>query len=414
MLHRREVIDIVVAGDNDHTAGVLTGGSFDAGTANGKAVDLRGTVLQAPFFQILFDIAVSRLVGNGGDGSRLEHVVPSEQLLRVTMGGGLVLAGEVQVDIRRLVAVEAEEGFERNVMAVPVHLRPAVRTVLWRQVKAGADAAVCDKFAVLALGADIVGRKGIYLGDTCHGCHKGRTDGTTGADLIAVRHAVPYQLLGDDIQHGETVLDDGGKLPVQAFFHQFRHRIAVDLLCLGGGDVHQILLRTVDGGGESAVGERLDFLNLIGNGIGVGDHDLVRLFLAEIGELLQHLLCGAQIQGWLELCIIVSLPCLQDLTVDGIFLVHEVHVAGGTDRNPQLVAQRHNAPVIIPKCLHIGSGAIADHEGVVANGLDFQIVVKLRQLHQFLVGLLLHHRPKQLARLAGAAENQALPMLHQH
>ena len=84
------------------------------------------------------------------------------------MSPELVLIGEVKVNIRRFIAVESEEGLKRDIVSVTVHIRTAVRTVLRRQVKARAVFAVQQKFAVFALGAHIMWRKRIYLGDTCH------------------------------------------------------------------------------------------------------------------------------------------------------------------------------------------------------------------------------------------------------
>ena len=157
MLYRREVIHIVITGHNHHAAGMLTSGTLDSSAANRKAVDFSRAVYQSPFFQILLYIAIGSLIGYRGNGAGLKHVVPAEQLFCITMGRGLVFPGEVQVDIRCLVSVKSQEGFKRDVMAVPVHLCTAFRTVLRRQVEAGANAAVCDKFTMLAIRADIVG-----------------------------------------------------------------------------------------------------------------------------------------------------------------------------------------------------------------------------------------------------------------
>ena len=54
----------------------------------------------------------------------------------VGMGLRLVFTGEVQIDIRLLVTVEAEEGFERDIEAHTVELRTALRALLRRHVAA--------------------------------------------------------------------------------------------------------------------------------------------------------------------------------------------------------------------------------------------------------------------------------------
>ena len=104
-----------------------------------------------PIIQILFDVTVGRLVLNTGDGAGLEHVGLAEQLFRVAVDVGLVLAREVQVNIRLLVAVETKEGLERDVVAVHQHPGAAVGAVLVGQVEAVVHAAVGDELAVLAL-----------------------------------------------------------------------------------------------------------------------------------------------------------------------------------------------------------------------------------------------------------------------
>ena len=99
----------------------------------------------------------------------------------------LVFAGEVQVDIRLLVAVKAEEGLEGDVVAVHNKLGAAAGAGLVRQVKAVCHAAVGDELAVLAFGAQVVGRQAVHLGNAREVGHGGGADGTTAAHLIASR-----------------------------------------------------------------------------------------------------------------------------------------------------------------------------------------------------------------------------------
>ncbi len=53
-----------------------------------------------------------------GDGARPEHVALAEEDLGVGVGDGLIFAGEVQVDIRHLVAVEAQEHLKGDIVPV--------------------------------------------------------------------------------------------------------------------------------------------------------------------------------------------------------------------------------------------------------------------------------------------------------
>ena len=111
-----------------------------------------------PLFQVFQNKPERRLFRNGRDRSGLENMIGAEQFLRITVNVALVLAGEIQVDIRLFIAIESQERFKRNVMPVPIHGPPANGTVLRRKVEPGTHAAVGEKFAVLAFRADIVGR----------------------------------------------------------------------------------------------------------------------------------------------------------------------------------------------------------------------------------------------------------------
>ena len=79
------------------------------------------------------------------------------------MDVGLVHAGEVQVDIRLFIAVKAQEGFKRDIVAVHDHGFATDRAFFIRQVKAVHRHAIINPLAVLALGAQVVRRHGVDL-----------------------------------------------------------------------------------------------------------------------------------------------------------------------------------------------------------------------------------------------------------
>lgn len=88
-----------------------------------------------------------------------EDVLLPEEHLGVFMRVGLVVAGEVKVDVRRLLAVEAEEGLERDVVPVHQHRRAALGAVFRRQVEAAAHLAVGEEFRMAAFRAAVVRRQ---------------------------------------------------------------------------------------------------------------------------------------------------------------------------------------------------------------------------------------------------------------
>ena len=104
----------------------------------GHLVDVGDVLLDALLLVEFLDVAEGRLVGDGLDGAGAVDVVLAEEDLCVLVGNGLIGTGEVQVDVRDLVAVEAEEYGERDVVAVLDQRRAADRADLVRQVVAAA------------------------------------------------------------------------------------------------------------------------------------------------------------------------------------------------------------------------------------------------------------------------------------
>ena len=173
MLHGGEILHIHVVGDHHQAAGVLAGGAADPHAALGQAVHLGAAGGEAPLVQVFADKAEGGLFRQGADGAGPEHLGLAEHLDGVAVGPGLVLAGEVQVDIRHLAAAVAQERLKGNVEAVLDVFRAALRAAFVRHVRTAAVAAVGDEFHMAALGAAVVGRQGVHLGDAGHIGHQG-------------------------------------------------------------------------------------------------------------------------------------------------------------------------------------------------------------------------------------------------
>ena len=181
MLDRGKIEHIVIIRHNDHAARVLTGGALDPGAAFAQAVFLRFMQGHSPLVQVVFYITIGGLIGKRTGGPRLKDVSLSEQLLGVLVCLRLVLTGKVQVNIRRLVPVEAQKGFKRNVVTIPQIRCATVFTVFRRQVKARTDRAVGKEDGVIAVWTAVVRRQRIYLRDARHDGDKGGTNRTTRA-----------------------------------------------------------------------------------------------------------------------------------------------------------------------------------------------------------------------------------------
>ena len=109
VLHRTDVVNLDLLGHDDHAARVLAGRAAHARAARGEAVFLRARALDAALVHVFFDIAVGGLFRDRADRTRAEHMVVPEDLARVPVDARLVFAREVEVDIRHLVALEAQK-----------------------------------------------------------------------------------------------------------------------------------------------------------------------------------------------------------------------------------------------------------------------------------------------------------------
>ena len=119
VLDRAEIVNLHIAGNDDQTAGVLTGGTLDAHTALGQPVVLRRRRRGCPAPPDTFSHSQRRSFPprcrwfrHGTHGSR------RTVQYGIAVGLGLIFAGEVQIDIRHLVAAKAQESLKRNIEAV--------------------------------------------------------------------------------------------------------------------------------------------------------------------------------------------------------------------------------------------------------------------------------------------------------
>ena len=179
VLHRAEILHILVVRNHHQTAGVLARGTADTHAAQRQAVFLRPAGHNAVFLQILLYKTVGCFFRQSTDGARPEHLGLAEHLNSVAVSPGLIFAGEVQVDIRHLAAAEAQKGLKGDVKAILDVLRTADGTDLIRHIRAAAVAAVQNEFAVFALRTAVVGRQRVDLRNAGHISHQRRADGAS-------------------------------------------------------------------------------------------------------------------------------------------------------------------------------------------------------------------------------------------
>ena len=248
----------------------------------GHLVDVRDVLLDALLLVEFLDVAEGRLVGDGLDGASAVDVVLTEEDLCVLVGNGLIGTGEVQVDVRDLVAVEAEEYGERDVVAVLDERRAADRADLVRKIVATAVGAVGDEFAVLAVRAAPVRRQRVDLGDARHRGDEGRADGAARADEVAIVVRFLDEALRDKVEHREAVADDGLELLLEAVLDDFRQILAVELARLLVGHLADFLVSARDLRRVEIIRDRLEALDLIGDLARIRHDSFIGRFLAEV------------------------------------------------------------------------------------------------------------------------------------
>ena len=121
VLNRAKFMYIIFKRYNDNSAGVLSRGALYSYAALNKSILLRALNAHSLLVKPFLDEAVSRLVGKSADSAGLENVLCAEKSLRIFMRLRLEITREVEVDIGLLIAVEAEEGLEGDVVAVHQH-----------------------------------------------------------------------------------------------------------------------------------------------------------------------------------------------------------------------------------------------------------------------------------------------------
>ena len=136
ILDRRKVIDLTFARDHNNAARMLTRRNFDALNALAQIHGAVFSDIQAVILAIMPYQGNRLFVCIALDGACLKGVIPTEHFFQISMSTGLILAGKVKVDIRLLIALKAQEGRKRDVLAVTFHRRTTFRAVFGRQIKA--------------------------------------------------------------------------------------------------------------------------------------------------------------------------------------------------------------------------------------------------------------------------------------
>ena len=264
-----------------------------------------------------------------------------------------------------------------------------------------------------------MGRQGIDLRDARHGGHKRGTDRSAGADQIAVLDRFPYQLLGNNVHDRIAIADNGVELPFQPFLHNGGKGIPVHTVCLVIADLPQGLIAVRDDRGALVRPDRGQDFDHIRDPAGIVDDHIPGLAGAQIGEFLQHLIRRMEIQGGRILFLVHAHAVLNDSPVNLVLRIHEVNVSCRHHRLVEFLAQTDDLAVQVQYILHgldlrvTFSGFFLQQEGIVASGLNLQIVIEFHDLRDPFRRPLLQDRLEQFAGHTGTAHQDALPVFDQ-
>ena len=176
VLNGGKIIHLVFSRHNYDSSRVLSRRPLYANAILYDTLHLSLAYAYALALKIFGNKAVCGLVRKCTERSRAEHVFRTEKLLGVLMNTSLNVSREVKVDIGGLVSVESKEGLKGDIVTVGAILCAALGTHLVGKIKARAYRAVGYKLGILTLGAIVVRRQRIYLGNTRHGSNERRSN----------------------------------------------------------------------------------------------------------------------------------------------------------------------------------------------------------------------------------------------
>ena len=164
----------------DHTARMLSGCTLHAGKPECHPFHLAAAFHLSMFLVIFVDIPKCCFFSQRSDGTRPECFPFSKQFFGICMCFRLIFPGEIQVDIRFLISIEAKERLKRNIMSFFFHKRPTLRAFPVRHIAARLSFELFHKIRIkireVTMRTDIMCRQRIYFRNTGHRRNKRRTD----------------------------------------------------------------------------------------------------------------------------------------------------------------------------------------------------------------------------------------------
>ena len=181
------------------------------------------------------------------------------------------------------------------------------------------------------------------------------------------------------------MLDNGIQLLGEALFHNFRKFFAVNGTRALPAHALKILLCALHIRRIGALWNRTDFLDHVIDAVGIRHHNFIRGFLSEIAEFLQHFLGRAVIQPHIAVGIRKFQARKQNFSIDLILPVQKMRVARCNDRLSKFFPQSDDFPIQRAKPFVVRHFSLRNKKAVVADRLNFQIIIKFRNFFNFLL-----------------------------
>ena len=419
MLYRAEICYVHILRNNDQPSWVLPGCSLDTDKPLCKAIFLGMCSFDSTLFQIFFYVTKRGFFGQCSNGAGTENMIGTEKYFCIFMSFSLILAGEVQVNIRRLfIAGKSKEGLKRNIKAVPTHLGSADRTCLLRhicsatEIELFVETALRDfgvripadsqrrEFRITALRTHVMRRQTVNL---CNAGHKGYhtgADASPAADQITVLQRILYEFLRRHINHVVVVVQNGIQFCIYSFLYKGWRRLAIDAVHLGVDQVFEFLSGVFNFRREEFFRQQFNLLDLIRDSPGVGHNDLISGLFSQILELLEHLICCTEENRAGSVGVRKLFRRLQNTTVLFILGIQKMNVRRGDNRFAERASYIQYSPVKVLKDFDGTDSPVIYQKCIVADRLDFKVVVKRSNLSNCLIAFSAHYRSIELSHAA--------------
>ena len=136
VLHRGKGINIFAVRKNDNPSRVLSRTSSDSRTPFHNSLNLTFSLSAVSLLIIIFHKTICRLICKSTDCSRTESLACSENHFRIFMSITLIIAREIQVDIRLFIPLKSKKRLKRNIKPVFCKGFPTYRTFFIRHIPA--------------------------------------------------------------------------------------------------------------------------------------------------------------------------------------------------------------------------------------------------------------------------------------